>query len=39
MKVILRMFFLTLSNIDIWFDVKKLTWRSYNITEPLPTIS
>ena len=36
-KVVLRMPFLTLSNVNIQFAEKKLTWRSYITTEALPT--
>ena len=37
MEVVLRMPFLTLSNINIQFAAKKLTWRSYTTAEALPT--
>lgn len=36
-EVILEMPFLALSNADIQFLKKKLTWRSYTIAEALPT--
>ena len=35
--VVLDMLFLTLSNINIQFVEKDLTWRFYTIAEPLPT--
>ena len=37
MEVVLGMPFLTLSNADIQFAEKKLTWRSYTAAEALPT--
>ena len=37
-EVVLGMPFLTLSNADIQFVEKELTWRSYTIAEALPTI-
>ena len=37
-EVIPDMLFLTLSNADIQFIEKELTWRSYTTTEALPTI-
>ena len=37
MEVVLGMLFLTLSNADVQFVEKKLTWRSYTITKALPT--
>lgn len=38
--MILRMFFLfLLNNIDFWFDVRKLTRRSYTAVQILLTIS
>ena len=37
MEVILGMRFLTLSNVDIKFVEKELTWRSYIIAKALPT--
>ena len=37
MQVVLGMPFLTLSNADIQFVGKELTWRSYTIVEALPT--
>ena len=37
MKKILSMFFLTLSNVDIWFAEKKLLWRIYPSKKALPT--
>ena len=36
-EVVLRMPFLTLSNADIKFAQKELTWRSYTTAEALPT--
>ncbi len=40
MKVVLRMFFLALSNVDVEFaGLGKLIWRSYTIAEILLTIS
>lgn len=38
MDVILEMFFLALSNIDIKFDAKKLTWKKYTVVKAMPTI-
>lgn len=38
-KVILRMFFLIFSIINFEFDAKKLTRRSYTVTNILPTTS
>lgn len=35
-EIIFRMFFLTLSNANIWFGEKKLMWRSYTMAEALP---
>lgn len=37
MEVVLGILFLTLSNVDIQFAEKKLTWRSYTAAEALPT--
>ena len=37
MEVVLEMLFLTLSNADIQFAEKELTWRSYTAKEALPT--
>lgn len=38
MEVVLRMPFFSFSNANIEFaELKKLTWRSYNTTEALPT--
>ena len=37
MEVVLRMLFLTLSNVDIQFAEKELTWRSYTVKKALPT--
>ena len=37
-EIVLGMSFLTLSNADVWFVEKKLTWRSYTTAEALPTI-
>ena len=37
LKVVLGMPFLTLSNADIKFAKKELTWKSYTTTEALPT--
>ena len=36
-EVVLRMPFLTFSNVDIQFIAKKLTWRSYTVEKALPT--
>ena len=36
-EVVLGMPFLTLSNADIQFAEKELTWRSYTVAEALPT--
>ena len=36
-KVVLEMLFLTLSNADIQFAKKELTWRSYTAAEALQT--
>ena len=36
-EVILSMFFLTFSNVDVQFVEKELTWRSYTINEALAT--
>ena len=35
--MVLGMPFLALSNVDIQFDKKELTWRSYTAAEALPT--
>ena len=35
MEVVLEMPFLTLSNADIQFVEKELTWRSYTVAEAL----
>ena len=37
MEVVLGMFFFTLSDVDIRFAEKKLTWRTYTTVEALPT--
>ena len=37
-EVILGMFFLKISNADVSFDKKTLTWRIYIINKALPTI-
>ena len=37
MEMILRMLFLTFSNIDIQFAKKELIWRFYTAVEALPT--
>ena len=37
MEVVLRMFFLTFSNVDIQFAEKELTWRPYTAVEALIT--
>ena len=37
MEMVLRMPFLTLSNADIQFAAKELTWRSYTAAKALPT--
>lgn len=39
MKVVLGMLFFFFSNANFQFDVKKLTWRFYTITETLSTTS
>ena len=36
-KVVLRMLFLTRSNLNIQFDKKKLTWRSYTTAKTFST--
>ena len=36
MKMVLQISFLILSNLDIHFAEKKLTWRFYTATEALP---
>ena len=36
-EVVLSMLFLILSNANVQFVEKKLTWRSYTTTEALPT--
>ena len=36
-EMVLRMSFLTFSNVDIKFAEKELTWRSYTVAEALPT--
>lgn len=36
MEVILRIFFLTLSNADKWFVEKELEWKSYSTAGILP---
>lgn len=38
-KVVLEMLFLLFSNANIRFNIKKFTWRSYNIAEALPITS
>ena len=38
MKVVPNMLFLTLSNADIQFAKKKLTWRTYTTEKALPII-
>ncbi len=38
-KMILGMPFLALSNADFQFSAEELTWRTYSITEALPTTS
>ena len=37
MKMVLGMFFLTLSNADVKFAEKELTWRTYTTKKVLPT--
>ena len=37
MKVVLGMLFLTLSNGDVQFAVKELTWRTYTTKKAFPT--
>lgn len=37
MNVILEMFFLSLSNTNIEFEVERSTWKKYTITKALPT--
>lgn len=39
MKIVPRMFFLTLSNVDVQFVEKKIIWRGYTITKALSTIN
>ena len=36
MEVVLGMFFLTLSNADVQFTEKKLTWKIYTTKAALP---
>ena len=36
-EVILGMFFLKISNADVLFDKKTLTWKTYTINKALPT--
>ena len=36
-EIVLGILFLTLSNVNVQFVEKKLTWRSYNTVETLPT--
>ena len=36
MDVVLGMPFLSLSNADVQFDTRNLTWRTYSTTEALP---
>ena len=38
MEVVLGMFFLTFSNVDVQFAEKELIWRTYTTKEALPTI-
>lgn len=38
-EMVPRMLFLVFSNVNIQFDVEKLTWRSYAVAEVLSTIS
>lgn len=37
--MVLRMFFLTFSDLDLWFAEKKLIWRSYITAKALPIIN
>lgn len=37
-KMVLQISFLILSNANIWFDKKKLTWKSYTAAKALPII-
>ena len=37
MKVVLGMFFLTFSNVDIWFTERELVWKIYSAAETLLT--
>ncbi len=39
MKVVLRIPFLALSNVDFQFGAEELTWRSYTGAKALPTTS
>lgn len=36
MKVVLEMFFLSFSNVNIYFDTKKLIWKTYITTKAMP---
>lgn len=36
-KVVLEMLFLYLSNTNVYFDKKELTWRTYTVAETIPT--
>ncbi len=38
-EVVLRMFFLALSNADFQFGAEKLTWRFYTVAITLPILS
>lgn len=37
MDIVLGMSFLTLSNVEIAFDIESFTWKSYSAAEALPT--
>ncbi len=39
MDIVLKLFFLALSNVDFQFYTEELTWRFYIIVEALPTTS
>lgn len=37
-EIILEMLFLSLSNVDMKFDIKQITWRRNTIVEIMPTL-
>ena len=37
MEIVLGMFFLSLSNTNIYFDSENYIWRSYSVAKALPT--